>query len=68
MISSQHIHVAGEVDLQAEEEHADLEGEDTTINVVAKEKKIGPADKVEKDKQFLICSDNKHANLLRDTL
>ena len=68
MITSQHIHVAREVDLQAEEEHADFEGEDTTIYVIAEEKKIGSAQSVEKDEQFLICSDNKHANLLRDAL
>ena len=66
MISSEHYHVAWEVYLQAEEEDTNFEGEDTTINVVTKEKKISPAHRVKKVKQIL-TSGNKHADLLWDS-
>ena len=66
VVSSEHYHVAWEVYLQAEEEDTDFEGEDTTINVVTKEKKISPAHSVKKVKQIL-TSGNKHADLLWDS-
>ena len=42
VVTSEHDNVAWEVELEAEEEDGDFEGEDASVNVVAQEKKVCP--------------------------